>query len=339
MSEERNKIFFFKKDPKKNLSVFRNCFNIYSSNTYNKKNKENNSSFHSIEPILFEKKLNINENNVKNRFFNRFNNINFNKRKNVYNNSFNPNPSIEEIPTFSYENDINLNSYKQHIDKKNKYIEKNYSNYLNYIKKFDNNSQRKTSLISPYSFYIKKIEAMKKFNNHTSLTSRGNEVNDVKIDVNQNNISINNSNNLINSENINDENNKNNNFYLVKNNSNSTKNINNERIIYKKIEKNIPISRSLKNINYFGKKNEISNPELFFKRGDINYYRYRDEQKRFDDYNYRIILNNNKSRFIKKEPDINPFNPKLEAYKIGESSLKHNIILKPEDFYGYHNNI
>ena len=55
---------------------------------------------------------------------------------------------------------MNLNSYKEHIKEKNKYIEKNYNN-LNYITKFDNND-RKTKLISPYSLYIKKIKDVKK---------------------------------------------------------------------------------------------------------------------------------------------------------------------------------
>ena len=41
-----------------------------------------------------------------------------------------------------------------------------------------------------------------------------------------------------------------------------------------------------------------------------------------------------KNRFIKKEPDINPFNPRVDSYKIGNSSLAHNIILRPGDSYG-----
>ena len=98
---------------------------------------------------------------------------------------------------------------------------------------------------------------------------------------------------------------------------------------------NINTTKSVKDIKYFPKNNEISNPELFYKKGNIEYYKYRKEQKKFDDYNYNIILNHNKNRFIKKEPDVNPFNPRINLYKIGNSSLAHNIILRPGDFYGY----
>ena len=330
MSQDINKLYIPNKESTKRINIFRNGFNNYNSNTYNKINKEeNNNSFQSIEPILFEKHLNIPKNNILNGISNRYINQSFHKRKNDYNN-FNPSPNIEEIPTFSYENDLNLNSYKEHINKKNKYIEKNYSNYLNYIKKFDNND-RKTPLISPYSLYIKKIKDVKKYSDNTSLTSRDREIN---LERNRNNYNnnINNNNSMININN-----NENNNSYLI--NNNSCKDIYNQRNDNEKFIKNIPISKSLKNINYFGRKNEISNPELFYKRSDENYYRYREEQRKFGDYNYNIVLKKNKSRFIRKEPDINPFNPKIDSYKIGKSSLPHNTILKPEDFYGYYNNI
>ncbi len=187
---------------------------------------------------------------------------------------------------------------------------------MNYIKKFEKN-ERKTPLISPYSQYIKKIKDVNKYSDNTSLTSREKEINTLSEYENKNKIS----------NHISHLNN------YIKNNSNDL--IYNNFINYKKIEKNMPISNSLKNINYYGRKNEISNPELFYKRSDLNYYRYREEQRKFGDYNYNIVLNKNKSRFIKKEPDINPFNPKIDLYKIGKSSLSHNIILKPEEFYGY----
>ena len=337
MSQNINKLYFPNKESTKKLNIFRNGFNIYNSSAFDTKKKEEvNNSFQSIEPILFEKHLNIPKNNILNGISNRYNNNqHFHKRKNNYN-SFNPSPNIEEIPTFSYENDLNLNSYKEHINKKNKFIEKNYSNYLKYIKKFDNND-RKTPLISPYSLYIKKIKDVKKYSDNTSLTSREKESNDLNLEINRFDnrnkyININNSNSMISINN-----NENNDSYIIKNNS--YKDIYSQKNNNEKFTKDMPISKSLKNIKYYGRKNEISNPELFYKRSDENFYRYREEQRKFGDYNYNIVLKKNKSRFIRKEPDINPFNPKIDSYKIGKSSLPHNTILKPEDFYGYYNNI
>ena len=311
-----NRVYFNNKEPEKKINIFRNGLNIYNSNSFNKNNKEEiNNSFQSIEPILFEKKYNNQPNNILNGISNRYINPNFNKRKNNYNN-FNPKPNIEEIPTFCYENDLNVNSYKQQINKNNQYIENNYSNYINYMKKFENND-RKTPLISPYSLYIKKIKDVKKYSDNTSLTSRDNE----------------------NENEYENKNNNNYNYNYIRNNNNMSFDINNFRNnnSMNNNGKNISISRSLKNINYFGRKNEISNPELFYKRADLNFYRYREEQRKFGDYNYSIVLKKNKSRFIKKEPDINPFNPKIDLFRVGKSSLPHNTILKPEDFCGYYN--
>jgi len=348
MSQEKkkNENEIHNKVSNKKLTIFRNNYNIYNSRSFKNVKEDNNNnitnSFHSIEPILFDKNINIQNNNIINGIFNRNNNnYIFNKRKKDYN-KFNPNPYTEEIPTFSFENELNVNSYKQQINKNNQNIEKNYSNYLNYIEKFENKN-RKKSLISPYSLYIKKLKDVKKYDDHTSLTSRGKETNELSLDINKYDNNKNNYNNIKNNilnDNLNtNDNNINNNYYIINNNnSNSIKNLFNQRI-NKKIEKDTHVSKSLKNINYFGRKNEISNPELFFKRSDEDYYRYREEQRRFDDYNYNILLNKNKSRFIKKEPDINPFNPKIDLYKIGKSNLSHNTILKPEDFYGYYNKI
>ena len=54
----------------------------------------------------------------------------------IYFNEFNPNPDVEEIPTFTFENDRNINNYKGNIYNKQSKIEKNSQNYLNYMKKF-----------------------------------------------------------------------------------------------------------------------------------------------------------------------------------------------------------
>ena len=118
------------------------------------------------------------------------------------------------------------------------------------MKKFENND-RKTPLISPYSLYIKKIKDVKKYSDNTSLTSRNNENENEYENKNNNNYNYN---YIRNNNNMSFDNN------TFRNNNSMNNN-----------GKNIPISRSLKNINYFGRKNEISNP--FYKRADINFYR------------------------------------------------------------------
>ena len=376
MFKRKNGHYFPKRETNNKLVLRRNGNNIFDAKTDNNDNN-NNNSFTMVEPTLFEKRINSIDNNIIkmiNYYSSRYNNSNFHKRKKDYS-YFNPNPNTEEIPTFIYENDLNVNSYKQHIDQKKQYLEKNYSCYMNYMTKnnVEINNQRKTPLISPYSLYMKKIEEVKKYKDPDS--SKIIKYNDNVNDSNNNNMNyLNNNDNINNTEN-NDNNNSNLNTNLNNNINNNINNNNNNLIWsydsfnnknyfnrnhknsfcssskcifshnnsnYKKIEnieKNMPISNSFRNLNYYGKKNEISNPELFFKKADINFYKYRNELKRFDDYNSNIALNKSRRRFVKKEPDINPYNPQLNSYRIGKSSLSHNIILKPEDFCGYQNNI
>ena len=108
-----------------------------------------------------------------------------------------------------------------------------------------------------------------------------------------------------------------------------------EKEIENNREKNINYSKSVNDKKrYFPKNNEISNPELFFKKANRDFLKYRKEQKKFDDYNYRIIMIHHRNRFVKKEPDINPYNPKLNCFKVGNSSLVQNVILRPDDCYG-----
>ena len=100
-------------------------------------------------------------------------------------------------------------------------------------------------------------------------------------------------------------------------------------------ENNLPVSNSVNDIKkYFPKNNEISNPELFYKKGNKEFYEFRKEYKKFDDYNYKLILLHSKNRFVKKEPDIKPYNRKINSFKIGNSSLAPNVILRPDDCYG-----
>lgn len=112
---------------------------------------------------------NINENsynNVQLKENNQYNTIstnNHNKEKldgNIYHKkrydfeTFVVNPEVEEIPTFTFENDRNLNSYKGRIYSKSNLVEQHTKNYLEYMKKFEN--KRKNILSSPYLVYQEK---------------------------------------------------------------------------------------------------------------------------------------------------------------------------------------
>ena len=80
------------------------------------------------------------------------NNISFfQKPKNNYY-EFNPNPDVEEIPTFTFENDKNLNNYKDNIYNKEAIIEQNSKNYMSYMQKFE---RRKTPSEPPMQFFKK----------------------------------------------------------------------------------------------------------------------------------------------------------------------------------------
>ena len=160
-----------KKDFKNNLSIDRSNFIINScknkSNYYRTK-KLNGNPFKSMEPLIFEKKFNnqIDDNkklvnslsmvDIKPSFIKSKKHFKFN------NNDFKPNPNIEEIPTFSYENDLNVESFKYFMNKKNAILQRNYDNYVKFMRKFENNN-KKNQLISPYSLYIQKLNEVKNY--------------------------------------------------------------------------------------------------------------------------------------------------------------------------------
>lgn len=331
-----------------NFSIDRNNFIINScknSNYYRSKKLDANP-FMSMESLMFEKKFNnqIDENKkLVNSLSMADLRPNFNKSKRKFNNNyFKPDPNAEEIPTFSYENDLNVKSFRYFMNKKNQILEKNYANYIKYMRKFDNN-QHKNQLISPYSLYIQKLNEFKNYGN----TERR-DIDNLKLTINnryENNnqkFKNNNVNMNLNTHSRNKLEDFDMNNYLEEVNKNKEKIKEEEKKEkekeIKELENNnnnkINTSKSAKDIVYFPKNNEISNPELFYKKGNIDFYKYRKEQKKFDDYNYKIILDRNKNRFIKKEPDINPFNPRINLFKIGNSSLAHNVILRPDDCYG-----
>ena len=327
---------------KNNFSIFRDNFFINpckNENTNNDK-KINENSFVSLETLIFNKKLNEQNCNNNKNMINSRSMVNiksiYNKKKNDnFNNNFRPKPNIEEIPTFSFENDLNLKSFKSIMNKRKEILEKNLENFRRYMKNHEN-KPKKNALINPYSLYIKKINDVNNYEKNILPKIRQREISMKRLKLNK----IEKQNNIINKINLSSfsTTNKNSNFDLNYYIEEVEKN-RREKEINKEIEKekenndeqNINVFNSvniMKNKKkYFPLNNEISNPEVFYKKGNIEFYKYRNEQKKLDDYNYKIILNHNKNKFIKKEPDINPFNQKINSFKVSDSSLRHNIIL------------
>ena len=231
----------------------------------------------------------------------------------IYFNEFNPNPDVEEIPTFTFENDRNLENYKDRICDKEALIEMNAKNYLNYMKKFE---RKKTPISSPYSVYLK----MKQNNLNNDMRDK---------DENHMNKSINNNinNNINNSIDI-DIRKKNN----ITNNIINSKYFNNqENPINLK-----PLSNSLsmKSINFENRKSEITNPELYYQKNNDDYYKYRAELKQYLDYNYQILMKKNRLH-KKQEVNINPYNPIDADFEHYKSDLRHNPILNPINNYSF----
>ena len=223
--------------------------------------------------------------------------------------SFEPKPDVEEIPTFTFENERNLDNYKDRICDKEALIEINAKNYLNYMKKFE---RKKTPISSPYSVYLK----IKQNNN---INNYGQNNNDTY------------TNKLINYNNNNDDidirkKNKINNIFL-----NNKYFQNNENPIDLK-----PLSNSLsmKTIGFENRNSEITNPELFYKRNNDDYTKYRAELKEYLNYNYKVLMD--KKRLNKKqEVNINPYNPIDADFEHYKSDLPHNPILNPVNNYSF----
>ena len=219
---------------------------------------------------------------------------------------FEPNPDIEEIPTFTFENDRNLDNYKERIYDKEALIEMNAKNYLSYIQRYE---RKKANLSSPYSVYQKiKQNNYKNYNLKNEENYENKYINDINIKNTEEKNKINNM--------INDR-------YFKLNEPSSLN-----------IKKPLPNSLSTKTINYENRRSEITNPELYYKRNNEDYYKYRTEMKQYLDYNYKIL--SNKDRLNKKqEVNINPYNPLDADFEHYKSDLPHNPILNPVNNYSF----
>ena len=315
----------------------------YPNNTNNTNNNNINENIDSNEQLKenpFQINNNFNTISSNIRYDEPIDRNIFHKKKKDYN-IFTINPEVEEIPTFTFENDRNLKSYKGRINNKYSLIEQYSKNYLEYMKKFEN--KRKTPYSSPFLVYQEKTRnnnnIINQFENN-NIQENQNRTVDVNLYSNPikiKNLSINNNNN----NNIYDNNQSNNINNNNSNNNNIDNNVNNDLNINQNIEINNNHSRnhnveSFDNIfNFSSRSGEITNPNYFFQRNNRDYYKYRLEQKKYLDYNYQIIKNRLNKR-IKREPDINPYNPINEQpFENGKSDLLHNPILNPINNYSY----
>ena len=80
---------------------------------------------------------------------------NFFHKKKIDYNTLRINPDVEEIPTFTFENDKNINIYKLKIKNKSQLVENNLKNYTDYIKYFE--QKPKTPFPTPYKVYQEKM--------------------------------------------------------------------------------------------------------------------------------------------------------------------------------------
>ena len=81
-----------------------------------------------------------------------------------------------------------------------------------------------------------------------------------------------------------------------------------------------------------GRTIEITNPDLYYKQASDDYYNYRQEQKKFLNYN---LLTIQKNYYKKKDIDVNPYNKGSSSDILGNTFLKHNPILNPSPSFGY----
>ena len=248
---------------------------------------------------------------------------------------------MEELPAFSFENDRNIKNYKNLFNNKSAFVEKNAQNYLRYIKRFIKPKEKNT-FNTPYIYYQEK-------NNNTNYNSNYNE-----LLSNQKNMEPPTCDDLIggneNKKNISLDINK----YMNGFKMNENRKINLKKNYFNNISKKIDFyneiiddenereekqkklllpSLSANEIFSIGN-NEISDPSSYYKKYDEEYYRYRLEQKKYLDYNYKNMMNVEYQKH-KKEPNINPYNPKYNYIGENKSNLAHNPIINPINHYGY----
>ena len=274
LMNKNNYNFYMNKNKSRNIITEENTNNNNENNNNNLLLNDLPLKTPKIEEKSFIDKM-IEEDNIKYLKYSNKNNsgqnlFNFGRKKIDFNKIIKENIFKEEKPTFSDENDRNIDYLNDFMKKKNKLIEYNNQNYVNYMKKIKN---------------LPKINELKERNKKRIIDNKG------KL-----------------------------NFFFKDNEENQNQNYNNN---YKKINNyNIKFDSNIYNNDYYRE-----------------YKRYRQEQKKYLDYNQNIMINNyNKHLKSRNEINVNPYN---DYYKnsivLGKSVLKHNPILNPQPYTGYQN--
>ena len=272
LMNKNNYNFYMNKNRSRNIITEENTNNNNENNNNNLLLNNLSLKTPKIEEKSFIDKM-IEEDNIKYLKYGNKNNsgqnlFNFGRKKIDFNKIIKENIFKEEKPTFSDENDRNIDYLNDFMKKKNKIIEYNNQNYVNYMKKIKN---------------LPKINELKERNKKRIIDNKG------KLN------------------------------FFFKDNEEYPNNNNN----YKKINNNsIKFDSNIYNNDYYRE-----------------YRRYKQEQKKYLDYNQNIMINNyNKHLKSRNEINVNPYN---DYYKnnivLGKSVLKHNPILNPQPYTGYQN--
>jgi hypothetical protein len=272
LMNKNNYNFYMNKNRSRNFITEENTNDNNENNTNNLLLNNLSLKTPKIEEKSFIDKM-IEEDNIKYLKYSNKNNsgqnlFNFGRKKIDFNKIIKENIFKEEKPTFSDENDRNIDYLNDFMKKKNKLIEYNNQNYVNYMKKIKN---------------LPKINELKERNKKRIIDNKG------KLN------------------------------FFFKDNEEYPNNNNN----YKKINNNsIKFDSNIYNNDYYRE-----------------YRRYKQEQKKYLDYNQNIMINNyNKHLKSRNEINVNPYN---DYYKnnivLGKSVLKHNPILNPQPYTGYQN--
>ena len=265
----------------------------------------------------------------------------FHKKKLTFD-IYDPNYFNEESPKFSFENDKNINNYRSYMKNKSIAIDRCSLNYIEYMKKvFQNKNTKythKTNNNLNYNYY-NNLDSNNDINNNNKDISNNND----NIDINNNNDynNNNNNNNINNNNNNNNDYNNNNNNNINNNNNNNNNNTDLNKYIIKNSKSyshlEIPFNRNSNSI-LSDKVPEITNPELFFQKVNPEYLRYREEQRKYLNYNFEKIKNNKLKK--KQEINVNPYNNTSSKDFLGNTNLINNTILNPtnyvyDQFYKY----
>ena len=148
-------------------------------------------------------------------------------------------------------------------------------------------------------------------------------INNYRYIDNYNNINNNNYNNIYNNYRLRKNREKLRNLFLINNNNYGINN-----------SKSIDYLNERKYI-FSGKRHEITNPELFYKKTNGDFYKYRAESKKYSDYNRNIIENQIYKNNNYNNINVNPFNKGSSFDDLGRSTLIHNTILNPIPNFSY----